>query len=305
MLLVGFGAAMASIVALAKQAIILGGHPVTLAFYQFLLAGTVLLVYLKTQSITVPWGITQLRFYGWSAVLGIAGPHLLAFLAVQNLGAGLTSAAYIFPPLFTYLMALLFGMERFYAIRGLGLALGLGGSLAIVQALTSSPFGTNESIWVIVLFVIPLSMALGNIYRAKFWPENLSVAGATAAILTASAVLLVGPAFAVNPSAIVFDQSGKVTLIAAAQAVLAAVGYLMFFRLQRVGGPVYLSQAGYIITGLGLLYGASLFAERYDSAVWGGLLIIAAGVSLVTMHQNILIKHKPTGPYSVTKVEVD
>ena len=90
-LLFGFGVAMATIVALAKQAIVLGAHPVTIAFQQFVLASLGLLVWSKAKSITIPLGALELRFFGWSAVLGIAGPHLLAFLAVQNLGAGLTS----------------------------------------------------------------------------------------------------------------------------------------------------------------------------------------------------------------------
>lgn len=284
-LLVGFGVAMASIVALAKYGMGLGAHPVSLAFQQFFLAGAGLLLWAKVQGDAVLLGAAPIRFYLWSAVLGIAGPHVLAFLAVQNLGAGLTSAAYIFPPLFTYVMALVLRMEHFYVVRGIGLVLGLFGSIAIVQALMPPPQGANGSLWVIALYVIPLSLAWGNIYRAKYWPHGLSTLGAATAILAASAVFLAGPALLVSPLTTVFVQSWTITLITIVQAGLTATGYLLFFRLQRVGGPVYLSQAGYIITGLGLIYGVGLLGERYGLAVWGGLAVIAIGVTLVSIHQ--------------------
>jgi drug/metabolite transporter (DMT)-like permease len=59
----------------------------------------------------------------------------------------------------------------------------------------------------------------------------------------------------------------------------------LFFRLQEVGGPVYLSQIGYVAAAVGLLSGTLLLGERYAAATWAGALATVAGVALVTRAQ--------------------
>jgi drug/metabolite transporter (DMT)-like permease len=66
------------------------------------------------------------------------------------------------------------------------------------------------------------------------------------------------------------------------QAAATAVTYLLYFRLQQVAGPVYLSQIGYVMTAVGLATGTLLFGERYSPWVWTGAGVIVVGVALVT-----------------------
>ncbi len=58
--------------------------------------------------------------------------------------------------------------------------------------------------------------------------------------------------------------------------------YVLYFQLQRVAGPVYLSQIGYVAAGFGVAIAVAVFAETVTLAMLAGLALIAGGVFLVT-----------------------
>ena len=45
------------------------------------------------------------------------------------------------------------------------------------------------------------------------------------------------------------------------QSLVTGIGYAFFFRLQQVGGPVYLSQISYVNTGVGVAFAVLAFRE--------------------------------------------
>jgi drug/metabolite transporter (DMT)-like permease len=65
----------------------------------------------------------------------------------------------------------------------------------------------------------------------------------------------------------------------------ASLMFVFFFRLQAVGGPVYLSQIGYVAAAVGLFSGTFFLGERYGLLIWLGAAIIVAGVFLTTKAQ--------------------
>ncbi|MBL9104427.1 MAG: hypothetical protein JNL82_26010, partial [Myxococcales bacterium] len=65
----------------------------------------------------------------------------------------------------------------------------------------------------------------------------------------------------------------------------SAAMFVFFFRLQVVGGPVYLSQIGYVAAAVGLFAGTAFLGERYGPLTWAGALVIVAGVVLTTLAQ--------------------
>jgi drug/metabolite transporter (DMT)-like permease len=67
--------------------------------------------------------------------------------------------------------------------------------------------------------------------------------------------------------------------------VASAGMFALYFRLQQVGGPVFLSQIGYVGAAVGLVSGALLLGERYPLTTWLGALVVAAGIALVTYSQ--------------------
>lgn len=64
------------------------------------------------------------------------------------------------------------------------------------------------------------------------------------------------------------------------QSLLTAISYRGFFHLQQRTSPTFLSQLGFVITPVGLLFGIVFFGESYGWAVWGGVVLLLMGVVL-------------------------
>ncbi len=77
-----------------------------------------------------------------------------------------------------------------------------------------------------------------------------------------------------------------VPLVVVAQVASASAMFAFFFRLQAVGGPVYLSQIGYVAAAVGLFAGTLFLSEHYQLLTWLGAAIITAGVFITTKAQS-------------------
>jgi drug/metabolite transporter (DMT)-like permease len=62
------------------------------------------------------------------------------------------------------------------------------------------------------------------------------------------------------------------------QVLVSLTQFLVFFRLQWVGGPTYLSQIGYVAAAVGLAAGVVFLGEIYPPLVWAGAATIALGI---------------------------
>jgi drug/metabolite transporter (DMT)-like permease len=91
----------------------------------------------------------------------------------------------------------------------------------------------------------------------------------------------------------VYAQTGTIDVmplaqipgLVALQLVVSTVMFLMFFRLQQVGGPTYLSQIGYVAAAVGVVIGVFYFREVYPPHVWVGAAVIAIGIAFSTLGQ--------------------
>ena len=75
-------------------------------------------------------------------------------------------------------------------------------------------------------------------------------------------------------------------LLVLAQIASASAMFVFFFRLQAVGGPVYLSQIGYVGAAIGLISGTLVLGERYQLLTWLGAAIITVGIVMTTKAQS-------------------
>jgi drug/metabolite transporter (DMT)-like permease len=282
-LLLAFGGGMGLILAVGKVAIGGGVSPLTLAAFQNLAAGTVILGLALARGFSIPRAAKFLTFILVSALTGIAAPHAAMFLALPKLGAGLTAIAYVFPPLFTYALAWMFKLEKFDPWRSSALALGFVGTALVVLPQGALPEGATWG-WVLFAYAIPLSLAVGNVYRSLAWPGETPLLVLTGCILLAAGLI-------VGALALVFGQVTSLQTAdgalwpSLAAAVLTGLAYLAFFDLQRTAGPVYLSQSGYVVTLVGMGFGLLAFGESYSATIWTGVALILLGVLGVTIRQ--------------------
>jgi drug/metabolite transporter (DMT)-like permease len=265
---------------------IAGQSGVPPAVWSFLISGgsaSVLLTVLLVTGRSLGGSWRHLRYYALAGIVSYALPNLLVFSVIPHLGAGLTSLMFTLSPVATLGLSILFGLRRPTSLGIAGIAVGFAGAVLIVQSKgqVDSP---AEPVWLAVALLIPMSLAIGNVYRTLDWPagaDGLSLAAATN-LASALFLLMIGPALM---GSFAVETLLDVGMLAAVQVACSALMFAVFFRLQVVGGPVYLSQIGYVAAAVGLGSGALLLGESYGVLTWAGAAVVAAGIVMTTLAQ--------------------
>ena len=261
-----------------------GIPPMLWAFLISFGAGSVLLVTLKL--LGKPFALTpaKLRYYVIAAAISYAIPNILMFSAIPHLGAGYTGIMFTLSPVITLLLSILLGVRRPNMLGISGIAVGFVG--AVLVAMTRGEAGQPAPLfWVGIGLLLPVSLALGNIYRTVDWPKDAGpIELAVGSHLAAAAMLLVGLLATGDGSS--FAMLREVPALTFAQGTASSAMFAFFFRLQAVGGPVYLSQMGYVGAAIGLISGVLFLGEHYSMLTSIGAAIVVAGVVMTTRAQN-------------------
>jgi drug/metabolite transporter (DMT)-like permease len=261
-----------------------GVPPILWAFVISCGAGCVLLVALLVRRHRLVLTAQKLRYFVIAAAISYAIPNLLMFSAIPHLGAGYTGIMFTLSPVITLVLSILLGVRRPNLLGVAGIAVGFVGALMV--AVTRGEAGQPATMfWVVIGLLIPVSLAAGNIYRTFDWPENTGpIELAVGSHLAAAAMLLVGLLFLEGIGT--FSHLAGMPLLVLAQVASASAMFVFFFRLQAVGGPVYLSQIGYVGAAIGLISGTLVLGERYQLLTWLGAAIITVGIVMTTKAQS-------------------
>ena len=241
-------------------------------------ASTLLGAWLLLRRRPVVCDAQHLRYFVITALVSYALPNLLVLAAMAHLGSGPTAMMFTLSPLFTALLSRLAGLRAPARLEYWGIAIGFGGALLV--SLARGEAGRPAAwLWVGVGLLIPLLLALGNVYRSLDWPPRadgtwLAVGSHGVAALLLLALCALTGAWRGLPAL------AGVPWLAAAQVAAAVLMFPLFFRLQALGGPELLSQIGTVDAGVGVAVGAGLLGERYPLLVWGGVALIALGIGL-------------------------
>ena len=224
-----------------------------------------------------------LRYAITSGFLSYVVPNFLTFSVIPKIGSGLAAIMFALSPVMTAALSILFKVRPPSAVGLLGIALGLFGALVII-VFRGASFAVGSGFWLAAALLIPVFLGVGNLYRTMAWPE-----GARPRKLAAMTNLAAVPPLIL----IVLVQTGTLDIaplladpgLAALQVAVSTIMFLMFFRLQQLGGPTYLSQIGYVAAAVGVVIGVTWLGETYPPGVWVGTVIIAAGIALSTFAQ--------------------
>jgi len=283
-LLVVTGGLLGLTLPFGKLATAAGVPAMVWAFVISLGAGGVLLCALLLRRQRIRLTPHKLRYFFITAAVSYAAPNLLMFSAIPHLGAGYTGIMFTLSPVITLVFSILLRVRRPNMLGIVGIAVGFVG--AVMVAVTRGEAGQPaEFFWVAMGLLIPVSLAAGNIYRTVDWPEGTGpIELAVGSHLASAAILLTGIMVLLGGSA--FGPLAGIPLVVAAQVASASAMFVFFFRLQAVGGPVYLSQIGYVAAAVGLFAGTIFLGEHYHLLTWAGAIIITAGVFITTKAQS-------------------
>ncbi|OJJ11639.1 transporter [Alphaproteobacteria bacterium AO1-B] len=287
-LLLTVGSFLAVSVVFAKTGPMVGWHP--LGLLQWAIIGGAALLWSGTLLAGVESGArhrasraAKLRLLKYLFITGILfiAPNMIAVVAAPEVGASFVSLSYAFPLVLTYAFAVLIGLERFQFLRSIGVLAGLAGGVLLAGG--GAGVSPEGSFWAVVTLAIPVFLAVGNIYRSLKWPDGATpielalgmmvVAFIALAIFNAVMGIPVGPA----------EWTSAALGLLLAQILAFSVQYGLYFRLQQVAGPVYLSQIGSVAAIAGLGLGYLVFSEVPNLAKLGAIAAVALGIVFVTL----------------------
>lgn len=251
-----------------------------LAFLAWSLAGATLILFaVAARRQTLP-PVTRrtVEYFAVSAFVTVAASNLIFFSAVPEVGASFVALAIAFPPVLTYLGALALRMERFHAVRAVGVAAALAG--AAVLALFGLRAPDASGFWIGLTLMGPVLLAVGNLYRTLRWPDGVAPDALAPGMLLAATGMLFA-AGALPGFSLAMPLDAHAIGLTVAQAAAFAGQFLMLFALQKAGGPVLLSLLGAVGAVVAVPVAIFLLGEAPPQGLIVAVPLIALGVALV------------------------
>ena len=278
LLLLGIG--WGSTQSLGKLAVSSGHQHFGLIFWQLVIGAVVLgtLNLLRRKS----FAITRagLRFAVVIALIGTLIPNSTFYLSVAHLPGGVMSILISTVPLLSLPLALALGMDRFDALRLLGLCCGVLGVALIALPQTSLP-SPDMVAWLPVALIGPLFYAMEGNYVAKWGTAGLDAvqamfwASSVGALMALPLTLWSGQWISPLP------PYGVPELALIASSCVHALVYAGYVWLAARAGAVFATQVAYVVTGSGVLWAMLLLGERFSGWVWAALVVMLLGLFLV------------------------
>jgi drug/metabolite transporter (DMT)-like permease len=237
---------------------------------------------LTTRRITL--SAARARFYLITGLTGIVIPNTTMYFAASHLPAGILAMIVNTVPIIAYPMALMSGLEKFQWERMAGIFLALTGLMLIILPETSLP-ATDMVPWVLSTLITPVSFAFCSIYIARYRPAHSDSLTLAAGMLIFSSLMLI-PAVIASHSFYLFHLPLTTPdWVIILEIILSSLGYVLFFQLIKIAGPVYYSLVDTIVVLTGLFWGRIIFNERLNKWTLAAVFFIVMALLLVTRYQ--------------------
>jgi drug/metabolite transporter (DMT)-like permease len=266
---------------LAKIATEGGAHPIGISLWQAIFGAVLLTAFDGARRRRLPLDGDHLRFYAACGVLGTAVPGTLYFYAAPHLPAGVLAVTVATIPMMTFVGALAARIDRMAAGRLLGIVLGIV-AVAMIALPDSSLPEPGAAPWVLVALVAAACYAGENIVIALVRPGGSDAVTVLRGMLSAAALLL-APAVALTGSFVPIGwPPGAVEHSIFGMALINVISYGLFVYLVSRAGPLFASQLAYVVTLSGVIWGMLVFAETHSAWIWGAIVVMMAGLALVS-----------------------
>jgi len=275
------GALVGGSFVLAKYVVLQGVPPVGVFFWQISGAAVLLVLMMAGRArsaLKTHMKRSHIRYYVIGGLLGITVPQVLGYTALQDVPAGLFTMAVTLSPLFTFVAASVYERKLLPVHRGLGLLAGLmGAGLASWSGIDGGGISSRS---LVLLGLVPVFLALTNVFRDKAYPAGGDPAFLAAGTLVSQVVLLVPLVFGLEE----VRQSAALSLdlwpFILALMVITAVSYVLTFELYRHTDGVGFSQVGYFAILSGVAAGAAVFGEKLTAVFAIALVLLVLGIAL-------------------------
>lgn len=208
-------------------------------------------------------------------------PWVLIAFAMRSLDAGLAAILNSLSPIFIVLItAFITRHEPVTARKGLGVALGIAGVVAIVGIDALAGVG-GQTVAEILAIAGALSYAIAGVIGVRFRDVSPLVPAAGSTLLTA--VVIVPLALVVERPWDVQPSFASVAAIVAGAVLSTGIAMVVYFRLLATVGSIAMSAQAYLRIVVGVALGMVFLGESPTPQAWLGLALVVTGVVAMTL----------------------
>ena len=265
---------------LSKIVVSTGYSPLGVVFWQSLFSVVILAAICLVRREKITLSRRLIRHFVIMGLIGSLIPGFTSYVAATALPGGFLAIIIATAPMFSLLIALGLRIEKFAAMRMIGVVLG-GAAVVLLMAPGTVLPGWTLIPFVLIALIGPFSYAIEAIYLAVKAPKNVSPA---VTLLGASivATAISGPlAWSTGHWVDIIHPWGTVEWALALMATVSVFAYVGYIALVNIAGAVFAIQVAYVVTIAGVILSAAILSENYTSWVWLALALMLAGLALV------------------------
>lgn len=221
-------------------------------------------------------------YYLFCGIVGISLPNSIMYFGAAHLPSSILTILVNTAPLMIYPLSLISRQERFSLTRSLALGFGILGILVVVIHDQNLP-RLNNIPWTLIVLLSPICFASCAVFINPLKPQGMSALHSAAGMLIVSSLVLLP--ILLHEGAFFSLGFNKVTLLIIIEIALSSLGYILFFKLLHIAGPVYYSLVGGVVTITGLFWGYFIFSEQLSLFDYGGAILIMLSIFSLSLLQ--------------------
>ncbi len=218
------------------------------------------------------------RFYVVSGCLGFLLPFALESIVAGKIPAFVFIVIISTMPVWTLLLSFALRVEHANWTKTIAILIGFVSALLIAWDTTAIGTETVSLTWILLGFLVPLLYTLNTVFVASRWPSGvdaIDVATGQAAVVGVAALVAMPFSGLFVEGWVMQRALGPVAAIVFLETVLL----LIYLRIVRVYGAIFVSLANYVAMFFGALIGFFVFFEQP-----GWVTLIATLLLVYSLH---------------------
>ena len=283
LLVLATGAVWGLTPALSRMAATAGAHPLGLAVWVNGIAALMCLLVVVFRGGLPRLTLPQLGFYAlWALIAGVAH-RLTTFLVAGHVEATMISLIGSLQGFIVFAITAAIGLEvaRLRRLTGHGIGFLAVAVVVLTHSVNPTSAGAGLDIWVLAAALLPLLLALQNVWLAARRPRHIDIFASVGLMLALSTAMIFPAAVASDALLPLSPSPGRLELAVLVLAAATAGAVLLAVQLVDTAGAVFASQTAYAMTFGGIVWGMLLLGEGLSPMAWGALVFILVGLYLV------------------------
>jgi drug/metabolite transporter (DMT)-like permease len=255
--------------------------PVTLIGARTLIAGTILLVIIRTRGLALPKDAATWRRFLFQACLNSVIPFTLIAWAERSVDAGLATILNSTSPIFTFLLTVVITRHEAVTTRKLlGVIAGIAGTSLIVGVQAFN--GLGEALMAQLAIVAATVCYAGAAIFGRGFKGLDPIMPAAGSLICGAAILIPISIVVDRPWTLAPSTSSVVALLGLA-IFSTALAFVIYFRLIQTLGSVGTTAQAYLRVPIGVAIGVMALGETLSPTAWAGLVCVIIGVAAMTI----------------------